>query len=288
MMRPEPLYEVQAWPDATDPVLVMALDGWVDAGLGAAGAMAHLLQELETSVVATFDTEALVDHRSRRPVMHLVDGVNTGLTWPSIELHHGVDGDGNDVLLLAGAEPDLRWRSFTDDVVELAAQLGVRLAVGLGAYPAAVPHTRATKLASSGTSSDLAAGVGDVAGTLDVPAGIQAAIEARCAEEAIPNIGLWAQVPHYAAGMAFPGACVTLLEGLERVSQVRVATDSLREADRLLRERLDELVGANDEHVIMVRQLEAQYDQAAEAAGTVPSADELAAEVERYLRDLGR
>ena len=284
----ERLYEIVRWPDVTDPILVIALEGWIDAGIGAAGAMAHLVQEMDSTLVATFDSEALVDYRSRRPVMHLVEGVNTGLTWPSIELRQGVDAEGNDVLLLAGAEPDTRWKAFTSEVVDLAGELGVGLVVGLGAYPAPVPHTRSTRLSTSATSAELAARVGQLAGTLDVPAGVQAAIERRCAEEGLPNVGIWAQVPHYAAAMPFPGASVALLEGLERLARVRVDIDALREADRLLRVRLDGLVADNPDHVAMVRQLEEHYDEAAELLGPVPTGEELAAEVERYLRDLGR
>jgi predicted ATP-grasp superfamily ATP-dependent carboligase len=287
-MTDHPLYEIAQWPDATDPVLVVALDGWIDAGIGAASAMSHLIQEMDTTLVATFDTEALVDYRSRRPIMHLVEGVNTGLTWPSIELRHGVDAEGNDVLLLAGAEPDARWKAFTSDVVDLAGQLGAGLVVGLGAYPAPVPHTRATRLSTSATSPELAARVGQLAGTLDVPAGVQAAIERRCAEEGLPNVGLWAQVPHYAAAMPFPGASLALLDGLERLARVRVDLEALRDSDRLLRARLDALVTDNAEHVAMVRQLEEHYDESAELLGPVPTGDELAAEVERFLRDLDR
>jgi hypothetical protein len=282
------LYDIAQWPDVTDPVLVIALDGWIDAGIGAGAAMAHLGQEMDTRLVATFDAEALIDYRSRRPIMHLVDGVNTKLTWPTIELRHGVDGAGNDVLLLNGAEPDARWQSFTDDVVDLVGELGVGLVVGLGAYPAAVPHTRATRLSTSATNAELAARAGHLAGTLDVPAGVQAAIERRCAEEDIPNVGIWAQVPHYVAGMPYPGASVALLEGLEKLAGVRVDLDPLREADRLLKLRLDTLVGENSEHLEMLRQLEHLYDEASELLGPVPTGDELAAEVERYLRELGR
>src|SRR5437879_442252 len=145
------LYEIVKWPDVTDPVLVVQLDGWIDAGIGASAAMAHLVQDMDTHLVATFDSEALIDYRSRRPVMHLVEGVNTGLTWPGIELRAGVDAEGNDVLLLAGAEPDALWKGFTTDVVHLINELGVGLVVGLGAYPAPVPHTRSTRLSTSAT-----------------------------------------------------------------------------------------------------------------------------------------
>ena len=282
------LYEIARWPDVTDPVLVVMLDGWIDAGVAANAAMGHLLQEIDTTLVAAFDTEALIDYRSRRPIMHLVDGVNTKLTWPSIELRHGVDEQGNDLLFLTGAEPDARWQAFTTELVQLVGELGAGLVAGLGAYPAPVPHTRPTRVSTSGTSAELAARVGELAGTLDVPAGVLAAIERRCADEGLPNVGIWAQVPHYAAGMPYPGASVALLDGLETIAGVRVDTVALRESDRLLKLRLDTLVAENPEHLEMVRQLEHVYDESTELSGPVPSGDDLAAEVERYLRELGR
>ncbi|MBW3580202.1 MAG: PAC2 family protein [Actinobacteria bacterium] len=284
------LHRLVEEPTLAEPVLVVGLEGWVDAGYGAAGAMAHLLGASETTLVATFDVDVLVDHRSRRPVLHLVDGINTGLSWPSLELRLGHDLDGRDVLVLTGTEPDVRWRAFTSEVVTLAASLGVGITVGLGAYPAPVPHTRPVRLATTATDAELAARGGEVHATLDVPSGVGAAIEERCAELGLPAIGLWAQVPHYAAGMPYPEASASLIEGLARVAALRFDTEPLHEAARLHRERLDELVGTNIEHTRMVHNLEAAYD--AERAGPGQSAfapaagEELAAEVERFLRDL--
>lgn len=286
----EQLYHRVGHPSLTDPVLVVALEGWVDAGYGAAGATAHLLGVTETSVVATFDVDVLVDHRSRRPVLHLVEGVNKGLTWPSIELRLGHDLDGRDVLVLTGTEPDIRWRAFTREVVDLARSLGVVLTVGMGAYPAPVPHTRPVRLATTATDPELAEQGGDVHTTLDVPSGIGAAIEERCAELGQPAIGLWAQVPHYAAGMPYPEASATLLEGLARVAGLRLDVAELQDAARLHRDRLDDLVATNIEHTRMVHTLEAAYDAERSGEGTIgftPAAgEELAAEVERFLRDL--
>jgi len=116
----DPLHELVERPEVDQPVLVVGLDGWIDAGFAANTAVGHLREVMETTLVATWDADVLVDHRSRRPVMHLVEGVNTGLTWPAIELRHGRDPDGRDVLLLVGAEPDIRWRAFSADVVALA------------------------------------------------------------------------------------------------------------------------------------------------------------------------
>src|SRR4051794_33998458 len=121
------LYEIVERPELDAPVLVLALDGWIDAGVGAANARAALLSHLGPATVAVFDSDQLLDPRARRPTMHLVDGVVTGLTWPSVELQAAKDATGNDILLLVGAEPDHAWRSFTRSVVELAQAFGVRL-----------------------------------------------------------------------------------------------------------------------------------------------------------------
>lgn len=283
------LHELVTWPEVDAPPLLIALEGWIDAGLAAAAAMAHLRASVDSSVVATFDTEELVDHRSRRPAMHLVDGVNTGLTWPTIELRAGKDLDGRDVLLLTGAEPDLRWRAFAADVVDLATRLGVRIAVPLGAYPAQLPHTRAGRIATSATSAELAQRVGTVRGTLDVPAGVHGALERAFADADIPAVGIWAQVPHYASGMAYPVASAELVDAAAATCGLRLDASALHEAGRLLRARLDELVSANPEHAAMLRALEASYD----AEGTempsalLPSGEQLASEIERFLREQG-
>jgi hypothetical protein len=283
------LFELIERPDLDSPVLVVALDGWIDAGLGAGQAMATITDGLEMTTLATFDADTLLDHRARRPTMHLVDGVNTGLTWPSIELRVATDRTGAEALFLLGAEPDHHWRAFARAVGDLALEFGCRLVVALGAYPAPVPHSRPTKLVSTATTDDLAALVGFVHGHIDVPAGVHAAIERRCADIGLPAAGLWAQVPHYAAAMPYPAASLALIEGLARIADLSFPTGSLADEAVSTRERLDTLVANSDEHVEMVRQLEQHVDalDAAESGGLV-SGDELAAEVERFLRDQGQ
>ncbi|MEJ7584177.1 MAG: PAC2 family protein, partial [Acidimicrobiales bacterium] len=134
-------YELHEQPQLDHPLLVMALEGWIDAGYAASNAMSTLLAGLDTKPVATFDADELLDHRARRPIMHLVDGVNTALSWPGIELRSATDLAGKDLLLLVGAEPDHSWRAFSAAVLDLAGRFGVCMIIGLGAYPAAVPHT---------------------------------------------------------------------------------------------------------------------------------------------------
>jgi proteasome assembly chaperone (PAC2) family protein len=286
------LYELIEQPELDAPVLVLALDGWIDAGLGAQTARQHLLDQVETVTVASFDADTLLDHRARRPAMLLQDGVLSSLTWPSIELRAASDAAGNDLLLLVGAEPDHQWRAFTRAIVELALELDTRMVVGLGAYPAPVPHTRPARLAASASNDELAAFCA-VRASVEVPGGVHAAIERRAAEVGLPAIGLWAQVPHYASAMPSPTAAEALLDGLARVAGLSLDLTELARLAERTRVRIDELVAANPEHAAMVRQLEEQWDNEAGAsgfglaAGPIPSGDELAAEVERYLRDQG-
>jgi len=299
------LYELRAQPELEGPVLVMAPEGWIDAGLGGAGAIGALLAAMDTEVVATFDTDRLLDFRSRRPVSHIVDGVYTDLVWPGIDLLAGHDRDGKPVLVLAGPEPDHEWRAFAAAVTDLAQQFGVRLLVGLGAFPAGVPHTRTARLAATASSAELANSVGVVSGAVEVPAGVMAAIERSFDRVGIPAVGIWARVPHYAATLPYPPASLQLLEGLAQVAGIHVDVPELVEAAETTRRNLEELTANSVQHMALVRQLEAQVDAEAESAqgsgandsgggqaeataagwGPLPSGDELAAEVERFLRD---
>ncbi|HEX7096655.1 MAG TPA: PAC2 family protein [Acidimicrobiales bacterium] len=285
-MNDAPLFELVERPDLGQPVLVVCLEGWIDAGAAAATATNTILRTGDSTTVAAFDTEQLIDHRARRPTLHLVDGVNTGLTWPSIELRTATDADGQPLLVLTGPEPDHKWRGFVQAVIDLAVELDVRLLVGLGAYPAAAPHTRSPHLSATATSRELAAQVGFVNATLDIPAGVQAAIEHACTAVDLPAIGIWAQVPHYAAAMPYPAASVALLDGLRAVAGLRFDRDELVRAAADVRARLDALVSHNEEHAAHVRRLEEQDDALRRAVeADLPSGDELAAEVERFLRD---
>jgi predicted ATP-grasp superfamily ATP-dependent carboligase len=149
-----------------------------------------------------------------------------------------------------------------------------------------VPHTRSARLVSTATSTDLAHQVGFLPGTIDVPAGVQAALERQFADLGLPAVGLWARVPHYATAMPYPEASAVLLDGLERLTGVRVDTGDLRAAAQSTRTRLDELVANSEEHAALVHQLEAAVDAETERPlGSIPSGDELAAELERFLRE---
>lgn len=283
------IYELDAVPPELDaPLLVVAMDGWIDAGGAGAAAATHLLATLPTEVLARFDADALIDYRARRPTLRVQDGMNAGLTWSEPELRVGQDRTGNWVLVLTGPEPDMRWHAFTDAVVELSTRLGVRLACGLGAFPAPVPHTRPVRLASTATQRHLAEMVGFVPGTIDVPAGIGAALEVALAAADIEAVGLWARVPHYVSAMPYPAAAAALLDGVATLAGIELDTRELHAAAALASARIDELITNSEEHTALVRQLEAAVDLGEMGAPLdptdLPSGDEIAAELERFLR----
>jgi predicted ATP-grasp superfamily ATP-dependent carboligase len=216
--------------------------------------------------------------------MHLNEGRLTGLTWPQIEVRAGADADGNDVLYVVGFEPDHQWQTFARSVVDLAMDFGVRLVVDLGAYPAATAHTRPTTVVSTATTEELAELVGYIPGSVDVPAGVAAAITQRCSEVGLPAVGLWAQVPHYAAAIPAPAASMAHIGMLERVAGLHFPTDDLAEEAAATIEHINALVASNPEHLAMVEDLERRSAMADEGGFTLDG-DELMAEVEEFLRE---
>jgi len=271
-----------------NPVLVVQLDGWIDAGLGGATAMASLLEGGTEGPVALFDADELIDYRARRPTVHIQDGINQGLTWPQPRLLLSTDREGRDMLLLVGPEPDMRWGGFVSEVVSLAVELGVRMSVGLGAFPAPVPHTRPVRLATTTTEEGLAARIGFVSGDIEVPANIEAALEVAFREAGIPAVGLWARVPHYVAALPFPAASAALISGLAMVAELSLDTSGLETAADVAGRRVDDLIANSAEHQSMIAQLETTVDSNEGTPmnlGEIPSGDEIAAELQRFLRD---
>lgn len=280
-----PLIEVLEAPLLSEPVLVVAMDGWIDASGAARVARQHLLDGEPGRRIARFDTDRLLDHRARRPTLHLVDGVSRRLEWPALEVFLLETTADHDVLVLHGPEPDHEWRAFSTAVVDLCQELGVRLVVGLGAYPAAVPHTRPTRLSCTAGSPELAERLDFLTATIEVPAGAQAVIEMEAGRVGIPAVGIWAQVPHYLAGSTYPPAAQALLAGVSELTGMELDDGPLTESALAARTRLDDLVARNPEHVTMLETLEAAYDDLHDIRGQLPDGEQLAAELERFLRN---
>lgn len=272
------------------PVLVVYLHGWIDASGAAAAAMATIDLECSTTPLATFDGDAFIDYRVRRPMMELRDGISTRLVWSDIVMQQGTDTEGNPVLTLTGPEPDSQWRAFAKAVSELALRLGVYQMVAFGSYPVAAPHTRPPRLASTSPSADVVAAVPFVKSSVDAPAGMSAVLEHALTEAGIASLGIWVQVPHYVSAMSYPAASSALLAGLREATGITVRGAGLEDDAEVQRRRIDDLVAANADHAAMVRQLETAYDEAAEQtllldSTDLPTGDDLAAEFERFLRD---
>jgi PAC2 family protein len=268
-------------PELVAPVLVAAFDGWIDAA-GAATACANQVAE-DGDVLASFDVDSLNDYRARRPVLDVVDGVLARLQWPDILLRHVTIG-GRDILVLVGPEPDYKWKQLGDDVLELALRLGVVEWISLGAIPAAVPHTRPVPvLATASTDAHLRDGeLQGPGGVLRVPAAALSAVEMTVAGAGIPAVGYYAQVPHYIGTSPYAPATLALLEHLERRLSVTIPLGALGDDAVAQRQRLDAAIADDEDSREYLTRLEALASEE-----RMPTGDELASEIERYLRQTG-
>jgi predicted ATP-grasp superfamily ATP-dependent carboligase len=290
------LYRIEAGPSIpTGPVLVCALTGFVDAGQAGHLAVEHLLANLEHRVLATFDVDQLLDYRSRRPTM-IFDGDRwTSYEQPELVLHEMRDRAGTTFLLLAGPEPDLQWERFVDAVRELVERFGVGLTVGLGAVPMAVPHTRPATVTAHATRRELISDYQPWFGAMEIPGHAGALVELRLGQSGYDAMGFVAHVPHYLARIEYPESARSLLEHLARVSGLDLPVEALRPAALRALAAVDEQIARSPETMSVVVGLEAQFDAVTGAsdrrpllatdAEPLPTGDEIAAEVERFLAE---
>lgn len=266
------------------PVLLVALDGFVDAGAVASTAGMFLRHRWQSEVVATFDADALIDFRARRPSAVVDSGRIRRLDWPQIELCAATVDGPHDVLLLLGPEPDMRWVEFSRTVARTCADLGVESVIALGAYPAAVPHTRPISIvrAANVVAGDLIPEAAEIAG-YNGPVGASTALQVLLGEIGIPAVGLWAEVPHYIAGSPAPGAALALVQTVAAAVGVEVDTQELQAAAKLHARQVDQAVAEHPEALEMISALEAHVDAGGDIE-RLPSGEALAAEIERFLR----
>ena len=277
----EGVVEIDRWPELRDPVLVVALSGWVDAGLAGAGAAAVLGEQLESAAsFGRVDLTDLVDLQQTRPSVRLVDGATREITWPVIDLIAGRAG--RDVVLCRGPEPSLRWRAFGEELVAMSQRLGVNMMIGLGGMPTLVSHRRPVSVLTTATSRSLAQEVGAWRADYTGPTGAQTALQVALGHAGIAGLGLWAQVPHYVAATPSPPAISALLSRLRELAGVATELTALDgQVDEYLR-RVEEGLSERPDVAEMVRNIEAN-----EGSGDIPTGDELASEIERFLRDQG-
>ena len=270
-------------PELHAPVLIAALDGWVDAA-GAASSAAEAIAA-EGAVIGRFDGDALFDYRSRRPVLDVVDGVLSELVWPELTVRHVRIG-ARDLLLLTGAEPDARWQALGVEIVDLCRRLEVSEWISLGAVPAAVPHTRRVPVMATASRDGLLRD-GDKrgpSGVLRVPAAAISTIEMAIVAAGFGAVGFFAQVPPY-AGSGYSSATVALLGRVSRHLAIEIPVAALEAQARREVAAYDAAAANDPETREMIGRLEALADDAANEEERLPTGDELAAEIQRFLRD---
>ena len=296
MLDPDALYEIEPdLPDLGRPVLVIALDGFVDAGAARRLAIEHLLASDEPTDVVTFDVDQLHDYRARRPPMLFVEDHWETYADPSLTVKALRDDAGTPFLLLTGPEPDVQWERFALAVRHVVERLGVRMTIGLNAIPMAVPHTRPVGVIAHGSDPDLVKGFDPWVATVQVPGAAAHLVEFRLGQAGIPAVGFAVHVPHYVAQAAYPAAAEALLHAVERVSGLTFTTAALTEAAAETRRLIDEQVGDSAEVHAVVAALEESYDAFVAGRGgllpdgrPLPTAEELGAELERFLAEQPR
>jgi predicted ATP-grasp superfamily ATP-dependent carboligase len=293
---PEDLVEVDSdTPDLDGSVLLVNFDGFVDAGSAGKLVVEHLVERLESRVVATFDVDRLIDYRSRRPMMTYSTDRWESYEAPKLEVRLLHDSVGTPFLVLTGPEPDHEWELFTAAVASLMDRWGLRMVASFHGIPMGAPHTRALGVTAHGTRPELLGDHHQMPNTLQVPASIAALLEFRLGEAGRDAIGFAAHVPHYLAQTAYPTAAVTLLDAVAKATGLSLPDDSLREAARRAAVEIDRQVSESAEVSEVVRALERQYDTFAEAAGKpsllsdvleqMPTADELGSQFEQFLAE---
>jgi predicted ATP-grasp superfamily ATP-dependent carboligase len=295
-LDPEELFEVDSdVPDLSGAVLLHHFDGFMDAGSAGSTLVDHLLEAHEHRVVARFDVDDLIDYRARRPMMTYATDRWEDYAAPELVVHLLHDAIGTPFLLMTGPEPDRRWEAVAAAVRALVERWGVRLTVSGHGIPMGVPHTRKLSVISHATRPDLVTEKSPF-NRVQVPGHLSALLELRLGEAGHDAMGFAAYVPHYLAQSTYPTAALGLLEAVTRSTGLVIQTAALQEAAKRTDAEIARQVAESAEVAQVVEALERQYDSFTAASENllvsegepVPSADELGAELERFLAEQQR
>jgi proteasome assembly chaperone (PAC2) family protein len=296
-MQPEELYELDTdpTPDVDGAALLVHLEGFMDAGAAGRLLTEHLLDAFEHTTVARFDTDRLLDYRSRRPLMTFDGGQWESYDAPELAVFKLADGAGKPFLLLTGPEPDHEWESFVAATRSLAERLGAGPMITYFGVPMGIPHTRPLGVITHATRPGLVTSKVPLPSRLQVPASASSLMEFRFGEAGRDAIGLVVQVPHYLSQAAYPTAALTLIDALTEVTGLDLPALELREAADRTNTLINQQVAESTEVAELVQGLESQYDAAVARGGEnllaegedLPTADELAAQFEQFLAEQG-
>jgi len=276
----------QSRPQLRRPVLVAAFEGWNDAADAASTAALYLRDRWSARPFASIDPEEFYDFTSTRPEVRMHQGVTRQIVWPENQLSAApLPGTARDVIVLLGHEPQLRWRTFSEQVVRVAAELGVEMVVILGALLADVAHTRPVRVTGTAADADLIRRLDLSRSTYEGPTGIVGVLHDAFATAHLPSASLWAAVPHYVAATPSPKAALALVERTAEVLSTSILTADLQVAAADYERQVSEVVTADEDVAAYVHRLEASADDDDVADMEQVTGDALADELERFLRD---
>ncbi len=273
-------------PELTDPVVVAAFEGWNDAGDAATGAVEHLELIWDATPLAALDPDDYYDFQVNRPTVTHVDGVSRRIEWPTTRISVARPPDcARDIVLLRGIEPNMRWRGFCEELIELCKELEVGTVVTLGALLADTPHTLPVPVTGTSYDSESARKWGLETSRYEGPTGIVGVFQNACVQAGLPAVSFWAAVPHYVSQPPAPKATVALLQRVEEVLEVSVPLGALPEQGEEWVRTVSEMASEDDEVVEYVRALE---EKASQIDLSQASGDAIAKDFERYLRRRGQ
>ncbi len=269
-------------PSGNAPVLIAAFEGWNDAGDAATAAVSHLGRHWGAEDFASIDPEDFYDFTATRPIVRLSDGVTRSIDWPTNTFSWAHPEETGGVVLLRGVEPQLKWRTFCAQVLEVATALECSMVLTLGALLAEVAHSRTTAVFGNAYDPALIDRLDLEPSHYEGPTGIVGVLHTECAAAGIDSASLWAAVPSYVPSAPSPKAALALVERATGLLDTSVPTMELTLEAAAYEHEISQLVDEDEATAEYVRQLEEQHDQNELA---VQSADDMVEEVERYLRD---
>ncbi len=273
------MLQVERWPTLNDPVLVYSFTGWVDAGLAGQGTAALIVDQLEAGNGSRFgriDLTDLLDLQQTRPTVKLVDGGLRRIEWPQVELWSGRLG--RDVVCVRGPEPSIRWPTFAGWIVEIAEQVGAREAYAVGGMPHVITHRRPVPVLATATKRSIAQEVGPLRDDYLGATGLNTVVQSILGDAGIRSVALWAQVPQYVSGSPSPPAVRALAQRLADLARLTPDLRALDARAAAYRDKVEEGLAERPDVLAIVNQIDEQWSQ------RIPSADELASEIEQFLK----
>ncbi|AFR48990.1 MULTISPECIES: PAC2 family protein [Gordonia] len=278
-------------PQLRRPILLAAFEGWNDAGDAASSAVEHLALEWDARPLADIDSDEYYDFQVNRPTVNQIDGVTRRIDWPTTSISYcSPRGADRDIVLVRGIEPNMRWRAFCAEIVDLAQELGVETTVMLGALLADTPHTRPVPVTGAAYSSESAARYNLAESRYEGPTGITGVLQDLFVQAGLPAVSFWAAVPHYVSTPPNPKATVALLTRVEEVLDIEVPLGTLPEQAEEWERAVTEMTEDDEEIADYVRGLEERGDAEVDPDEVMAKidGDALAAEFERYLKRRGQ